>query len=449
MLPALRLSTLLVIAACGVNAAVAADRRMTEDYVRVAMPPDFHVEPTEMDGPVFANGQGKTLYVWPFRRMRNGLTGDAKGKTACGDKPYIETAGLMSPYPPGLELPDLDMRPACTDMWIPVLAGANDQPVGDWSFITRSDGTKQWSYNEQALYTSNFDRRPGDVLGDTSRRGGGDSPAARRPIGPPPNVPPGFSVITQTSGRILTTNEGYSVYFSDRDSAKASLCKGACAEKWAPILAPDVAQPQGQWTIMERTPGVKQWVFRGKPVYRHSLDTYRGSVEGGDEAGWHNFYTQKAPEPPPGFTVQTTTVGYVLADSRGRSIYIYNCGDDSFDQLRCDHPDTTQAYRMAMCGAGDPARCLKTWPMIPADPNAKSGSQVWSVVAIDPKTGKRATADQADAMYVWAFRERPVYTFAGDKQPGDVNGDGRGEWRGGRNGFRAFMLRDDFLGNTD
>ena len=30
------------------------------------------------------------------------------------------TAGLMSPYPPGIKLPELDSRPRCTDLWQPV-----------------------------------------------------------------------------------------------------------------------------------------------------------------------------------------------------------------------------------------------------------------------------------------------------------------------------------------
>ncbi len=63
---------------------------------------------------------------------------------------------------------------------------------------------------------------------------------------------------------------------------------------------------------------------------------------------------------------------------------------------------------------------------------------------IDPKTGRRAAAGQSGAVSVWAYRERPVYTYAGDRQPGDINGDSTGEWRGYRNGFKAFWLRDDY-----
>ncbi len=435
----------LIAAALAVSGAVSA----AEDYASVPMPAGIGVQTTETEGPVFANAKGKTLYIWPFQRMRNGLTGDAKGKTNCGDKVLTESAGLASPWPPGLVLPDLDTRPACTDMWIPELAPADAKPVGNWSLITRPDGNKQWAYNEQAVYSSNLDKAPGDVNGDRSRSRGNDSPAARLPVGPPPNVPPGFSVRVVATGVLVTTGEGYSLYTADRDTATRSACNGRCEETWAPMIAPELARPQGDWTTMERTNGVKQWVFRGKPVYRHTLDSYKGSLEGGDAEGWQNVYLKKGPSHPPGFTIQEVSVGLTLADSRGRTIYFYNCGDDSYDQLRCDHPETTQAYRIAMCGGGNQEQCLKTWPMVLAEANAKSGSRSWTVVAIDPKTGKYAGPGQADAMHVWAFRGRPVYTFIDDKKPGDTEGDSFGEWRGTRNGFSAFFLRDDFLDNAN
>ncbi|MDH4074250.1 MAG: hypothetical protein OEV41_14190, partial [Gammaproteobacteria bacterium] len=72
----------------------------------------------------------------------------------------------------------------------------------------------------------------------------------------------------------------------------------------------------------------------------------------------------------------------------------------------------------------------------------------WRVISIDPKTGHSAAPEQPDAIRVWAYRDRPVYTFAGDKQPGDTHGGGTGEWRGQRNGLRAFWIRDDYTSGT-
>jgi predicted lipoprotein with Yx(FWY)xxD motif len=210
------------------------------------------------------------------------------------------------------------------------------------------------------------------------------------------------------------------------------------------MLAPESAHPHGDWSIFERVPGVKQWAFRGKALYRYALDSHSHSFEGSDESGWHNVFLQSAPPPPAGFTVQNTTAGQVVADQNGKTIYMYSCGDDATDQLGCDHPTETQAYRLAMCGGGDPERCARTFPYVLAPKGAKSGSRSWSVMDIDPKTGGLATRGQADALHVWAYRDRPVYTYAGDLHAGDVNADGLGEFRGERQGYKALWIRDDF-----
>ena len=417
-----------------------------EPYVSVPMPPGFRIESSDLDGPVFADSEGHTLYVWPLKPMRNGQSGEAKGIPACYDVVRTETAGMMSPYPPGLELPELDTRPSCTDLFPPVLAAPDAKPVGKWTIIDRKDGKKQWAYDEQALYTSIKDHQPGDVMAGTTRRFGLDSPAFRVPAKPPTRVPPGFAVETTSVGRLLTTDKDFSVYAYEKDTPEKSMCEGACTQTWKPVLAPQLARAQGEWTLVERSPGVKQWAFRGKPLYTYVLDTRQWSFEGSDVPGWSNVFVQRAPSPPPGFTVQDTLQGQTLADARGMTIYVYVCADDSIDQLSCDHPDDTQVYRLAMCGGGDAAECLKHWPYVLAEPGAQATSRSWTIVQIDPKTGHRAAPGQSDALSVWAYRDRPVYTYAGDHQPGDVNGAATGEWRGQRNGLKAFWLRDDHFG---
>jgi predicted lipoprotein with Yx(FWY)xxD motif len=434
-----------------------------ETWVSVLMPPGFHVESTDVDGPVFADANGKTLYAWPLKRMRNGYAGESKGKPGCYGKARTETAGLMSPYPPGIVLPELDKRPACTDLWEPVRAAADAKPVGKWTVLDRTDGIRQWAFDEHPLYTSRKDLAAGDVNGSAPRGGGreeglpagaggggggggGDSPAYRIPAGPPALVPPGLKVRTSTMGRMLVTNTGFAVYAFSKDTATKSACDAECARDWPPVLAPQLAKAGGEWSILERASGERQWMFRNQPLYSHTNDTRPGSQEGGDVPGWHNVYAQQAPPPPPGFTVQDTIAGAVLADARGMTVYVYNCGDDSEDQLSCDHPDDTQVYRLAICGGGDAAKCRQYWPYVPAARDAKSGSRIWSVMLIDPATGHRARRDQADAMAVWAYRDRPIYTFSGDAHPGDVNGDGTGEWRGQRNGLKALWLREEMLG---
>ncbi|WOJ94350.1 hypothetical protein R0135_04105 [Congregibacter variabilis] len=426
-------------------------RTVREVYRTVPMPEGFHVEATELEGPVFANEHGKTLYTWPQLKLRNGYSGEAAGKAACYDQVRRVTAGLMSPYPPGLQLPELDTRPSCTDLWPPVLADITAQAIGDWSIILRNDGARQWAYKEQPLYTSVRDKQAGDTYGGSRRKrradgsGDGDSPAGRVPAGPPALMPPGFAIKTTSLGRMLTTKQNYAAYAFDGDRTSASACVEDCLKERKPILAPSMAKAFGEWSILERAPGVRQWMFRGAPLYTYTLDPEPWSLLGSDDPGWRNVFTQYAPATPKSFTLQSTLAGIVLADSQGKTIYSYQCGDDSIDQLACDHPEDTQVYRLAICGAGDPQTCQQNWPYVIAQDSESSVNRAWKILSIDPNTGRLASADNPAALRVWSFRDRPVYTYAADKAPGDVKGAGTGEWRGKRNGLLAFWVRDDYM----
>jgi hypothetical protein len=78
--------------------------------------------------------------------------------------------------------------------------------------------------------------------------------------------------------------------------------------------------------------------------------------------------------------------------------------------------------------------------------DAKSDTRIWSVMDINPTTGKKAAPNDPGALHVWAYRDRPVYTCSRDKKPGDIECDSWGELFGLRNGFKAFWVRDDFGG---
>jgi predicted lipoprotein with Yx(FWY)xxD motif len=421
-----------------------------EDYIHVPMPPGIQVIQTELEGPVFADARGRTLYSWELKNLRNGDTGDRKksGVSACTDHVYKETSGLQSPYPGGYLLPELDKRPSCQQLWPPAAAPADAKSVGKWGVITRKDGCKQWTYDNYPLYTSILDHGPGDVLGGTKIEKAGGSGVARKPVGPPPDVPPELAVLAFGTGHMLIDDKGNSVYTSDADAPGKSNCDTRCLTVWEPVLAPDTAVGQRDWSVVQRSPGVKQWAYRKLPLYIFKPDPRTHSLAGSDVPGWHNVYTERALPPPREFRVEDSRIGQVLADSRGMTIYVYNCSDDALDQQGCDYPDAPQVYRLAICGNFDPKVCRETFPYVIADRNAKSQSKLWSVMAIDPDTGHRAAPSQASALYVWAYRERPVYTYARDRKPGDANGDAFGEFNGYRNGYKAFWLRDDFLDNA-
>ena len=54
----------------------------------------------------------------------------------------------------------------CAGLWPPLMAGATDQPSGDYSVVTRDDGTRQVAYKGKPLYFYKADQKAGDRTGD-------------------------------------------------------------------------------------------------------------------------------------------------------------------------------------------------------------------------------------------------------------------------------------------
>lgn len=412
-----------------------------EQFEPVPMPPGFQVMVTQQEGPVFADSRGHTLYQWPVRQLRNGPVGERKGQPSCDATKYTVNSGLMSPYPPGFELPEVATRPSCLDLWPIVVAAPDAKPVGKWTIVQRKDGVSQWAYDGYALYTSVLDTKAGEVNGAHSQASG--EVGVRRPVEAPSMVPPQFKVDTTLTGRLLQTNDNYSVYATSADKADKSNCNGTCLQEWKPIVAPAYAKPRGEFGIIERSPGIRQWTFRKQPLYTH-IGEPMGKMYGSDEPGWYNVYLQFTPKPPADFTVQESPTGLVLGDRAGKTVYIFNCADDALDQQLCDHPNSPQVYRFTVCGGGDPKKCIERFPYVPVTKGVTSDNLVWTAIWIDPMTGKFAKAGAPGAMNVWAYRGRPVYTHFRDHGPGDMTADQWGEFYGYRNGYKAFWLRSDF-----
>jgi predicted lipoprotein with Yx(FWY)xxD motif len=89
---------------------------------------------------------------------------------------------------------------------------------------------------------------------------------------------------------ILTDNRGMTLYTFDKDAAASgkSVCNGQCATNWPPLVASDADQSAGDWSIVVRDDGAKQWAYKGKPVYRWVKDQKAGDQTGeGVINAWH------------------------------------------------------------------------------------------------------------------------------------------------------------------
>ena len=75
---------------------------------------------------------------------------------------------------------------------------------------------------------------------------------------------------------------GMTLYTFDRDAAGSgkSVCNGPCATNWPPLMAAAADRPSGDWTIVVRDDGSRQWAYRGKPVYHWVRDAKPGDRTG-------------------------------------------------------------------------------------------------------------------------------------------------------------------------
>ena len=80
---------------------------------------------------------------------------------------------------------------------------------------------------------------------------------------------------------------GLPLYLSEADSPGKSACYGRCAMQWIPLIAPATEKALGQWTIVVRRDGARQWAFKGRPIYTHIHDTPETRTSDDDKGAWH------------------------------------------------------------------------------------------------------------------------------------------------------------------
>ena len=88
---------------------------------------------------------------------------------------------------------------------------------------------------------------------------------------------------------VLTNTSGMTLYIFDKDSAGKSVCNGPCAANWPPLMASGDAKTMGDWAVVTRDDGAKQWAYKGRPLYTWIKDTRAGDKTGEGVANntWH------------------------------------------------------------------------------------------------------------------------------------------------------------------
>jgi predicted lipoprotein with Yx(FWY)xxD motif len=87
---------------------------------------------------------------------------------------------------------------------------------------------------------------------------------------------------TKVADGVLTGPNGMTLYTFDKDMAGSakSVCNGPCAANWPPLMATETDGPSGDFTVITRDDGKKQWALKGKPLYFWAKDSKPGDKTG-------------------------------------------------------------------------------------------------------------------------------------------------------------------------
>jgi predicted lipoprotein with Yx(FWY)xxD motif len=83
----------------------------------------------------------------------------------------------------------------------------------------------------------------------------------------------------------MADSAGKPLYTFDNDTMKGmSHCTGRCETAWPPLKAAADAKAMGDWSVISREDGSKQWAYKDKPLYTFAKDE-AGKPGTGEAAG--------------------------------------------------------------------------------------------------------------------------------------------------------------------
>ncbi|MFJ9038922.1 SCO0930 family lipoprotein [Streptomyces sp. NPDC102406] len=217
-------------------------------------------------------------------------------------------------------------------------------------------------------------------------------------------------------GKVLTDSAGFTLYRFDKDTAQPprSNCDAACRKAWPPVPAGGATAAPGvdPSLIGEVTAadGTGQLTVDGWPMYRYAMDTAPGEAKGQGVGGtWYasapdgKKASPAAAEKPADLAGLSTRkdpeLGEIVVDKNGMTVYRF---------LK----DSAWPIKSNCVGA-----CAQKWPAVaPVAKNDTANIPLKGYMTFD-----RPDGTEQQTLNCW-----PVYTFSGDKAPGDTNGQGVG-----------------------
>lgn len=312
-------------------------------------------------GPFLVGADGMTLYIF---------TNDTPGLSNCYDQ--------------------------CATNWPPLLVEDGEAPTqgagvsGELGVITRTDGTRQVTYNGWPLYYWVNDAAPGDTTGHEV--GGVWFVASTPDVGLAGNA---------DLGAFLVGADGMTLYTFTNDAEGVSNCYDQCATNWPPLVvdsADDLfVQPGlvGDYGVTERTDGSLQVTLNGWPLYYWVNDAAPGDATGHEVGGV--WFVAKLPTLN---SVETEEHGAILVGANGMTLYLF----------------LNDTAGLSVCYD----QCAVNWPPL----LVAAGEEVEAAEGID---GDIAIIERTDGTYQVSYNGQPLYYWIQDLVPGDTTGDSVGD----------------------
>lgn len=100
----------------------------------------------------------------------------------------------------------------------------------------------------------------------------------------------GTPMAAKIEAGMLVDAKGMTLYTFDKDMSGSgkSVCNGGCAKNWPPLMVEGADHASGDWSVITRDDGAKQWAYKGKPLYLWVKDHKPGEKTGdGVNKVWH------------------------------------------------------------------------------------------------------------------------------------------------------------------
>lgn len=319
-----------------------------------------------------------------------------------------------------------------TEDFRPVPAANDAVAFDDWSIVSHGS-FNQWAYQSHPLFTWTMEEEAGQIAINYALYGSGpngEEPLlenSRGALMPPQGwrvarftpsatatMPYGFELqqVDSSQGVILTNFEGFSLYtYSDTNNIASACMDEACYENWIPVPASALSIGLGDFSIIDRIDGTRQWAFRDRGLFQFKGDLLPGDVNGHRTHGQFQLAVLKENFTPTGVEIFPQPGYGDIFTLDGKTLYFGSAFEKYWGGRSLRGSFEIAYFKGKRLGGGAcvSEACLVKWHPFIAPASATSNG-FWEVVT------------RLDGRRQWAYKGFALYTSIADQGAGQMNG---------------------------